>query len=116
MTDVAHAHDHHAPAPPTGWRRLTGPGWLRVLWVTPIGFGLGIGLPVLIRWAAGWHPLWDGAVLVTVEVVTTPLFFLGGLGGFDYWAHYASGRPTRPEDHSAHGAYSGRDDCRINTD
>src|SRR3954454_24106723 len=117
MTDVAHAHAHHpAPAPPTGWRRLTAPGWLRVLWVTPIGFGLGIGLPVLLRWAAGWHPLWDGAVLVTIELVTTPLFFLIGLGGFDYWAHYASGRPTRAEDHSGHGAYSWRDYFRINTD
>src|SRR6476469_1927687 len=117
MTDAAHAHAHHtAPAPPAGWHRLTAPGWLRVLWVTPIGFGLGLGLPVLLRWAAGWHPLWDGTVLVTVELVTTPLFFLVGLGGFDYWAHYASGRPTRPEDHSGHGAYSWRDYFRINTD
>src|SRR5512146_3317970 len=119
MTDVAHAHHqahHAAPAPPAGWHRLTAPGWLRVLWVTPIGFGIGVGLPVLLRWAAGWHPLWDGTVLVTVELVTTPIFFLVGLGGFDYWAHYASGRPTRPEDHSGHGAYSWRDYFRVNTD
>jgi len=117
MTDVVHAHAHHeAPRAPTGWHRLTAPGWLRVLWVTPIGFGLGIGLPVLIRWLAHWDPLWKGSVLVTVELVTTPLFFLVGLGGFDYWAHYASGRPTRPDDHSGHGAYSWKDYFRINTD
>ena len=45
-----------------------------------------------------------------------PLGFLVGLGGFDYWAYYASGRPTRPEDHSGHGARSWRDYFRINTD
>ena len=59
MTDVAHAHEHdlHASPPaPTGWHRWTAPGWLRVLWVTPLFFGIGFALPVLLRWAAGWHP------------------------------------------------------------
>jgi cytochrome c oxidase subunit 1 len=97
-------------------RRLTAPGWLRVLWVTPIFFGIGLGLPVLIRWLAHWHPLWKGSVLTTVELTTTPIGFLVGIGGFDYWMHYASGRPTRPEDHSGHGARSWRDYFRINTD
>ena len=52
MTDVA-----HAPRATTQRRRrrtgiapLTAPGWLRVLWVTPIFFGIGFGL-------AGLHPL-----------------------------------------------------------
>src|SRR6266480_4309381 len=117
MADVAHAHEHHAAPPaPTGWHRLTAPGWLRVLWVTPVGFGLGLVIPVLLRWLAHWDPVWKGSILVTVELATTPLFFLGGLGGFDYWAHYASGKPTRPEDHSGHGARSWRDYFRINTD
>src|SRR5579884_2205641 len=119
MTDVVQAHDHHATAttaPPGGWHRLTAPGWLRVLWTTPIGFGIGAGLVVLIRWLAHWDPLWKGSVVVTVELVTTPLFFLVGIGGFDYWAHYASGRPTRPEDNSGHGARSWRDYFRVNTD
>ena len=58
MADVAHAHEHHAAPPaPTGWHRLTAPGWLRVLWVTPVGFGLGIGIPVLLRWLAHWDPV-----------------------------------------------------------
>ena len=113
-TQTEHAH---VPAPPpSGLRRLTAPGWLRVLWVTPIFFGIGLGLPVLIRWLAHWHPLWKGAVLTTVELTTTPLGFLVGIGGFDYWMHYASGRPTRPEDHSGHGARTWRDYFRINTD
>ena len=35
---------------------------------------------------------------------------------FDYWGYYISGRPTRPEDHSSHGAHSWRDYFRVNTD
>ncbi|HEY5296118.1 MAG TPA: cbb3-type cytochrome c oxidase subunit I, partial [Gaiellaceae bacterium] len=117
MTDVAHAHDHHvAPPARTGLRRLTSPGWLRVLWVTPLFIGLGFALVVLIRWAAHWDPLWKGSVIITIQLVMAPLGFLTGIGGFDYWAHYASGRPTRPEDHSGHGAKSWRDYFRVNTD
>ena len=55
-------------------------------------------------------------MIVTVELVTIPIGFLVGLGGFDYWAYYASGRPTRPEDHSGHGARSWHDYFRLNTD
>src|SRR5438067_11914608 len=114
MTDH---HEHHAHATSaSGFRRLFAPGWLRVLWVTPLFFGLGLGLPVLIRWLAHWDPVWKGSVLVSVELVTTPIGFLVGLGGFDYWARYASGRPTIPDDHSGHGARSWRDYFRINTD
>src|SRR5436853_264144 len=44
------------------------------------------------------------------------LFGLVGLGAFDYWFYWAAGRPTRPEDHSGHGARSWRDYFRVNTD
>ena len=86
MTDVVstHAHDTHAAPPPTGFRRLTAPGWLRVLWVTPIFIGIGFALPLLIRWLADWEPVWKGSVLVTIQLVTAPLGFVVGLGGFDY--------------------------------
>jgi len=119
MTDTAHAsaHDEHAaPAKPKGWHRWTAPGWLRVLWVTPVFFGIGFLIPVLIRWGADWQPFVKWTVIVNVELVTIPLGFLVGIGGFDYWARYAIGSPTQPEDHSGHGARSWRDYFRINTD
>src|SRR3954470_19909769 len=117
MATVAHHDTHHAPAPsPRGLRRWTAPGWLRVLWVTPLFGAFGLGLVCLLRWLAGWDPVWYAPPLVTVELVTIPLGFLVGLGGFDYWAYYASGKKSRPEDHSGHGAYSWKDYFRINTD
>ena len=39
------------------------------------------------------------AILI-VSLIAAPLFFLVGLGAFDYWFYWAAGRPTRPEDHS----------------
>jgi cytochrome c oxidase subunit 1 len=114
-----HAHEvHAAPAlPPTGWRRLLAPGWLRVPWMMALFFAIGIGLVVGIRAIAGWEPLWYWPVVITVAFLTTmPIGFLAGIGAFDYWAYYALGRPTRPEDHSGHGAYSWRDYFRVNTD
>ena len=81
-------------------------GWSRALWTTP-GFGMfWIGVACLIRWAAHWHPVWKGVPLVTIGTVSFPLGFLIGIGAFDYWAYYVSGRPARPEDHSTHGARS----------
>jgi cytochrome c oxidase subunit 1 len=124
MSDLAHPVESHqerllhaAPAPPPGgWHRWTRPGWLRILWTTPLtGFAV-IGLTCLIRWAAHWYPVWKGVPITTVSLVGFPLGFLIGLGGFDYWAYYYSGRPTRPEDHSGHGARSWRDYFRVNTD
>src|SRR5438876_11203420 len=79
-------------------------------------FGIGLGITLLVRWAEGWHPIWDGQVITTVELTAVPFGFLAGIGGFDYWVRYAIGSPTRPEDHSGHGAYSWRDYFRINTD
>ncbi|HUK98516.1 MAG TPA: cytochrome c oxidase subunit I [Gaiellaceae bacterium] len=118
MTTAAHqAPEVHAPkSPTTGIHRFTRPGWLRALWTTPLFFGIGIALVCGFRWLFGWDPIWDGVPILTVELVTTPLGFLVGIGGFDYWAYYAAGRPTLAEDHSSHGAKSWRDYFRINTD
>jgi cytochrome c oxidase subunit I len=118
VTTVAEQTPHAPPAPPrTGWRRVLGPGWLRVLWMTPLFFGIGFALVVLIRLWAGYEPAVDWLVIVTVAVLTAaPIGFLAGLGGFDYWTRYALGAPTQPEDHSGHGAYSWRDYFRVNTD
>jgi cytochrome c oxidase subunit I len=118
VTTVAEQTPHAPPAPPrTGWRRVLGPGWLRVLWMTPLFFGIGFAIVVLARLWAGYEPTVDWLVIVTVAVLTAaPIGFLAGLGGFDYWTRYALGAPTRPEDHSGHGAYSWRDYFRVNTD
>jgi cytochrome c oxidase subunit 1 len=119
MTAITAEHPEvHAPParPPRGWRRFTAAGYLRCLWVIPLFFGIGAGLTALIRWLEGWHPVWDGAAITTVELATVPIGFLVGIGGFDYWMRYAFGAPTRPEDHSGHGARSWRDYFRINTD
>ena len=58
----------------------------------------------------------DANAILTVSLLAVPLAFLVGIGGFDYWFYWAAGRPTRPEDHSSHGAYTWKDYFRINTD
>ncbi len=82
----------------------------------PIFFGIGVLLGPGIRWAIGYEPVWDHSVWLTIELVTVPLGVLAGIGGFDYWTRYALGAPTRPEDHSGHGARRWQDYFRINTD
>jgi cytochrome c oxidase subunit 1 len=105
------------PPPPRGWRRLVYPGFLRAAWMTPLFFGIGSGIVVLCRWWGGWHPIWFGSIIVLVAaLIAGPVGFLAGIGAFDYWTRYAIGAPTRPEDHSGHGAYSWRDYFRVNTD
>ena len=119
MTSAVLAHDElqaGASPPPRGWRRLLAPGWLRVPWMTALFFGIGLGITVLVRFTEGWKPIWDGQVITTIELTAAPLGFLAGLGGFDYWTRYAIGSPTKPEDHSGHGARSWRDYFRVNTD
>ena len=104
---------------------LRAPGWYRagafllggVLFaaalVTAIRLAYGLSTP--FDGADGWDTQWQNAVLI-VSLLAAPLFFLVGLGAFDYWFYWASGRPTRPEDHSSHGATSWRDYFRVNTD
>jgi cytochrome c oxidase subunit I len=111
-------HEHHGPpAPPRGPRRLLFPGFLRAVWMTALFFGIGCAIVVLCRWWGGWHPIWKGEMIVLVgALISAPVGFLAGIGSFDYWARYAIGAPTVPEDHSGHGAYSWRDYFRVNTD
>src|ERR687894_494928 len=104
---------------------LRAPGWYRagaylvggVLFaaalVTVVRLGYGLSTP--FDGADGWDANWQNAVLI-VALLGAPLFFLVGLGAFDYWFYWAAGRPTRPEDHSSHGAHSWRDYFRVNTD
>src|SRR5579864_9173477 len=96
--------------------RLKAPGLLRGGWMFGIGVGFAYALVCGIRWAAGYHDVMKQDGVLQVALIAAPLFFLVGLGAFDYWFYWASGRPTRPEDHSAHGAKSWKDYFRVNTD
>jgi cytochrome c oxidase subunit 1 len=97
-------------------RRWTAPGWYRALLGTLLMAAFALGLVVLVRNLYGYEPLMDWDAIVTVMLISAPLGFLVGIGCFDYWFYWASGRPTRPEDHSGHGATSWRDYFRVNTD
>src|SRR5271165_4682718 len=92
--------------------RLKAPGMVRggVMFLGGIVFAF--FLTWVIRASTGhttFHHYISGDAIVTVALMAAPLGFLAGLGGFDYWFYWASGRRTRPEDHSGHGAYSWRD-------
>jgi len=116
--------DHEQPAPAHGQaapprRRgfLMRPGLVRSAWCAALFFWIGMYIVVGLRWLAGWEPIYDWTLIVLVGgLIAAPIGFLTGLGAFDYWLHYLSGRPTLPEDHSGHGAHSWKDYFRVNTD
>jgi cytochrome c oxidase subunit 1 len=115
VTTDGHVHAVGAPPPSRHW--LFRAGWIRAAWMTALFYSIGMFIVVGIRALAGWEPVWDWELIVTVGALTTaPLGFLAGLGAFDYWVSWAIGSPTRPEDHSGHGAFSWKDYFRVNTD
>src|SRR3954453_22830001 len=96
--------------------RLRAPGLLRGGLFFVAGVLFSWALVGVVRSAYGWNDAWtDDNAILQVALLAAPLFFLVGLGAFDYWFYWAAGRPTRPEDHSSHGAYSWKDYFRINT-
>jgi cytochrome c oxidase subunit 1 len=95
---------------------LRAPGWYRAGAFIALGIGFSYALSVCARLLFGDHPVLDGESVLTIALLATPLFFFVGLGAFDYWFYWAAGRPTRPEDHSSHGAHSWKDYFRVNTD
>src|SRR5215210_8059114 len=104
--------------------KLRAPGFYRAGLFLALGVLFSAALVLGVRSLYGF-PTFDGGDLLTtkaqnavlvVSLVAAPLFFLVGLGAFDYWFYWAAGKPTRPEDHSGHGAYSWRDYFRVNTD
>ena len=99
--------------------RLRAPGFYRAGMAVALGIAFSTALTWVIR-AANGHATFthylSGDAITTVSLIACPLFFLVGLGAFDYWFYWAAGRPTRPEDHSSHGAHSWRDYFRVNTD
>jgi cytochrome c oxidase subunit I len=111
---------HQVQTPPPGRRtrrsRVKSPGFFRAFLFLAIGVLFSAGLIVLIRAAYGFPIAEDGGLttatqngILLVSLLAAPLFWLVGLGAFDYWFYWAAGRATRAEDHSSHGAHSWRD-------
>jgi cytochrome c oxidase subunit 1 len=93
------------------------PGFVRAAWCAGVFFLIGMFIVVGIRALAGWEPVYDWNIIVVVGALTMgPIGFLLGLGAFDYWLYWISGRPTLPEDHSGHGARTWKDYFKVNTD
>jgi cytochrome c oxidase subunit I len=91
-------------------------GFPRAGLFTLVGIGFAFAIVALVRALYGLDPIIEGEAVTQVALLAAPLFFLAGLGVFDQWAHWAAGRPTRPEDHSDHGARRWQDYFRVNTD
>src|SRR5213596_132808 len=98
---------------------LRRPNLARAFLFLLIGVAFSFGLDVLIRALYGhdnYVHFIDPNSILLISLLAAPMFFLVGLGAFDYWFYWAAGKPTRPEDHSLHGAQSWKDYFRINTD
>src|SRR3954462_9287057 len=98
---------------------LRRPNLARAFLFLLIGVAFSFGLDVLIRALYGhdnYRHFIDVDSVLIISLLAAPMFFLVGLGAFDYWFYWAAGKPTRPEDHSLHGAQSWKDYFRINTD
>ncbi|MTD47091.1 cytochrome c oxidase subunit I [Conexibacter sp. W3-3-2] len=91
-------------------------GWTRATFFTGLGIAFAYALSLGARAGLGYDPVLDGEAVLQVALIAAPLFFLVGLGCFDYWFYWASGRPARPEDHSGHGATSWKSYFYPNTD
>ncbi len=121
MTTTVERHEHSGPGPHAPPPRKRGifmrPGYVRGLWCAGVFFLIGMYIVVTLRWLAGWDPVyaWEYIVLVG-GMVTAPIGFLLGIGAFDYWLYWISGRPTIPDDHANHGAYTWTDYFKVNTD
>src|SRR3954452_18672433 len=107
---------------PTRAAGLRGPGLTRGFLFLVLGVLFAAALVILVRELYGF-PTFDGGLttkaqnaILVVALAVSPLFFFVGIGAFDYWFSWAAGRPTCPDDHSSHGAYSWRDYFRVNTD
>ena len=75
------------------------PGWIRAAWCFALFFVIGLYIVAGVRWLAGWDPVYDWEIIVLVGgMVTAPIGFLLGLGAFDYWLYWISGRPDPARD------------------
>ena len=103
--------------------RLRAPGLTRAGLFTVLGTLFCAAIIIAVREAYGFPVFADGKIatkaqnaILVLSLLIAPLWFLVGLGAFDYWFRWAVGKPTIPEDHSGHGATSWKDYFRVNTD
>src|ERR1700742_3766882 len=103
--------------------RLRAPGIPRAFLFLVFGTLFCAAIIIAVRAAYDFPTFADGKIttkaqnaILLLSLLIAPLWFLVGLGAFDYWFYWAAGKPTRPEDHSGHGATSWRDYFRVNTD
>jgi len=92
------------------------PTLARTLWVTPLVSAIFMTLTLAIRQTLGMTPIWNGQAMLAVGYLAGVIGFLIGIGAFDTWFPWMIGSPSKPEDHSQHGAHSWRDYFRFNTD
>jgi cytochrome c oxidase subunit 1 len=91
-------------------------GWTRAMTFSAVGIAFVYALSIGARAGLGYDPILDGEAVLQISLITVPFFFLVGLGLFDYWGYWMSGRQTRPEDHSGHGAKNWKSYFYPNTD
>ncbi len=105
-----HGHEHHMdPRPLSYW-------WKRAALWTVGGFAFGLAVVFLGRWLFGFEPLWQPQVYWTFASSLSAIGFTVGIGCWDYWWRWMTGRQVDPEDHSLHGAQSWKDYFKANTD
>jgi len=95
--------------------KIRQPGWYRAIAFTLLGVAVCLGLSTGLRAAFSLDPVYDGTAVLQISLLMVPIFFLGGIGCFDYWLRWASGRKV-VDDHADHGAKSWRDYFKVNTD
>ena len=84
--------------------RMRAPGLTRGFLFLVLGTLFCAAVVLLVRAAYGF-PSFDGGLttkaqnaILLLSLLVAPLFFFVGIGAFDYWFYWASGKPTRPED------------------
>ena len=77
--------------------KLRAPGWYRAGLFAVLGVAFAYLLVGVVRSAMHFPNAWDdGDAITIVSLIAAPLFFLVGLGCFDYWFYWVSGRADAP--------------------
>ena len=103
-----HAAHHADPRSLSHW-------WKRAALWTVGGILFGFAFTYLLRTAFGFDGFNPGVYITVVSIIAT-MTFLIGIGCFDYWWRWITGRQVSEDDHSMHGASSWRDYFKVNTD